>query len=331
MPDFVDREIVDTVQDALLVLDCDLVVAFANRSFYQTFAVSPDETEGRQLYELGGGQWDIPALRTLLEKIIPRQTTIDGFEVEHTFPRIGHRVMVLNARKLYRPGNHVEFLLLAINDITARRALERERERLSAQVTEAAKEASHRIKNSFQLLQGFAVLQRRAAESEETKAALSAISDRISAIGRLYEALSNQSALGERLPVDRYLGGLCADLKLSAGNGRELTFEPENPDLQLDADRLVVLGLAVNELVTNALKHAFVDRSGGKIAVRVAERNGKVQVSVEDDGRGIDVHQRSDSGLGQRFLRAFVERLNGTMTIRSGGLGTIVNIELPIA
>ena len=118
------QSIVDTVREPLLILDGALRVRSANTAFYQTFQVSPEETEDRLIYRLGNGQWDIPALRTLLEDIVPKSSVFNDFELEHDFPLIGRKVMLLNARKL-RPGNHTEFLVLAIEDITSRREAER--------------------------------------------------------------------------------------------------------------------------------------------------------------------------------------------------------------
>jgi len=92
------QNIVDTVREPLLILDATLRVRSANRAFYHTFHVSSKETEGRLIYELGNGQWDIPDLRTLLEEIVPKSTIFEDFELEHTFPVIGRRVMLLNAR-----------------------------------------------------------------------------------------------------------------------------------------------------------------------------------------------------------------------------------------
>ena len=117
------QNIVDTVREPLLILDATLRVRSANRAFYQTFHVSPDETEGRLIYELGNGQWDIPDLRTLLEDIVPKSSIFDDFELEHTFPAIGRRVMLLNARKL-QAGHHGELLVLAMEDVTARKRAE---------------------------------------------------------------------------------------------------------------------------------------------------------------------------------------------------------------
>lgn len=107
-------KIIDAARDALLILDYDLRVQQANETFYRIFQVNPAETEGRLVYELGNGQWDIPALRTALETILPRETSFDDFEVRHDFAGIGPRFMVLNARRV----DHLQYILLAIEDRT---------------------------------------------------------------------------------------------------------------------------------------------------------------------------------------------------------------------
>src|SRR5688572_482778 len=117
--------IVDTVREPLLILDTTLRVQSANRAFYQTFHVSPKETVNRLIYELGNGQWDIPALRNLLEDIVPKSSVFNDFELEHTFPVIGRRVMLLNARKL-QAGRHGELVVLAMEDVTPRKRAEEE-------------------------------------------------------------------------------------------------------------------------------------------------------------------------------------------------------------
>src|ERR1700692_2440203 len=110
------QDVFDTVREPLIVLDAALRVRLANSSFYQTFQVSPEETENRLIYQLGNGQWDIPDLRTLLEDIVPGSSVFNDFVLEHDFPHIGRRVMLLNARKL-----HAEFVLLAMEDVTEKR------------------------------------------------------------------------------------------------------------------------------------------------------------------------------------------------------------------
>ena len=120
------ENIIDTVHQPLIVLDGDLRVISASRSFYEVFKVKPEETEKQLIYDLGNRQWNIPKLRELLEDILPKATSFDNFEVEHKFPDIGKRIMLLNAREIYQKVNRTKFILLAIEDIT-----ERSKEKLS--------------------------------------------------------------------------------------------------------------------------------------------------------------------------------------------------------
>ena len=115
---FEDREIVETAREPLLVLDSDLRVLKATRSFYDSFKVTPKETIGHLIYDLGNRQWDIPKLRELLETILPQKATFDNYEVEHDFSTIGKRIMLLNARQIQRGLGKERIILLAIEDIT---------------------------------------------------------------------------------------------------------------------------------------------------------------------------------------------------------------------
>jgi signal transduction histidine kinase len=161
------QNIVDTVREPLLILDTTLRVRSANRAFYQAFHVSSEETEDRLIYELGNGQWDIPDLRTLLEDIVPKSSVFDDFELEHTFPVIGRRVMLLNARKL-QAGHHGELLVLAMEDVTERRRSEEEVAK-AKEVAEAANRAksaflanmSHEIRTPMNAILGFSQLMLR--------------------------------------------------------------------------------------------------------------------------------------------------------------------------
>jgi len=112
------ENIVNTVREPLIVLDKDLCVISANRSFYQTFRVTEEETKGQLIYELGNRQWDIPQLRELLGTIIPESNVFEDFVVEHDFSEIGHRKMLLNARRIYHEGVGMEMILLALSDVT---------------------------------------------------------------------------------------------------------------------------------------------------------------------------------------------------------------------
>jgi nitrogen-specific signal transduction histidine kinase len=117
------KTVVDIVREPVLILDKDLRVMAANESFYRTFQVEAKETENKVVYELGNGQWNIPALRKLLEDILPKNTFFKGFEVAHEFPVIGRKVIILNARQIHPKENSVSesfppIMLLAMEDVT---------------------------------------------------------------------------------------------------------------------------------------------------------------------------------------------------------------------
>ena len=118
------ENIINTVREPLIVLDQDLRVVTASRSFYEFFKVNPNQTVGQPIYDLGNKQWNIPKLRELLETILPQKTTFDNYEVEHDFADIGKRVMLLNAQQIKKASGKERIILLAIEDITERKILE---------------------------------------------------------------------------------------------------------------------------------------------------------------------------------------------------------------
>ena len=119
------KDIVATIREPLVVLDTELRVLSANRSFYKFFKVKAGETVGRLIYDLGNQQWDIPALRTLLETILPQKAVFNDYEVEHEFPTIGKRILLLNARRIPGPPKEPQWILLAFEDVSVRMRLER--------------------------------------------------------------------------------------------------------------------------------------------------------------------------------------------------------------
>jgi len=133
--------IVNTVRQPLLVLGGNLQIISANNEFFRTFQTSRKETEGRHIYELGGRQWDIPKLRELLEEIVPENAYFENFEVEHDFPRIGHKTMLLNARRLPAASDHPHMILLAIEDVTELRKKDRDHQETIARLEKELEEA----------------------------------------------------------------------------------------------------------------------------------------------------------------------------------------------
>jgi hypothetical protein len=117
------KTVVDVVREPILILDKDFRVMVGNEPFYKTFQVEPKDTEKKIVYELGNGQWNIPALKKLLENVLPKDTFFKGFEVAHEFPVIGHKIMILNARQIHFKGDTTSeafppIILLAMEDIT---------------------------------------------------------------------------------------------------------------------------------------------------------------------------------------------------------------------
>ena len=136
------QAIVETVREPLVILSEDMRVMTANQSFYQTFGMTPDETKDELLCNLGNCAWNIPRLNELLRKILPKNTKFDDFEIDHEFPRIGRRMLLLNARQIKQELNKPGMILLAIEDVTERRKLEEQLHESNAALT-AAQRLSH--------------------------------------------------------------------------------------------------------------------------------------------------------------------------------------------
>src|SRR5271155_4070677 len=330
MRDVNPLDLVETIREGILVLDPDLTIRFANRSFYDTFAVAPEHTIGRKLYEIGGGQWDIPKLRSSLETVISGRTTIEDFEVEHFSPSIGRRIMVLNARKVYRPGNKIEQILLAIEDITERARLEREHAAAHERIGMLLQELTHRVKNSLQFIAAMVMIESHRHRSGEGRAALQRVSHRITALGHLYSKLSDADPV-EEVDAATYLEELCRDLiaSIHQEDDKSVVLKTDIDSERLPTDRAIPIGLIVNELVTNAVKYAFPGEATGTVMVTLKRSPGELRLTVADDGIGLDP-RRADSGLGGRLVNGFAQQLGGRVEWRSGNQGTTVHLILPL-
>jgi PAS domain S-box-containing protein len=323
------RDLVETVREGLLVLDSDLTIRFANRSFRDTFAVAPEDALGRKLCELGNREWDIPELRVALETVVSDGKSIEAFEVDRSFPSIGRRVMVLNARKVYQPGNKVQQILLAIEDITERVRLEREHAIAGERIGMLLQELTHRVKNSLQIIAAMVSIEARSHKSGEGKAALERVSHRINALGHLYSKLSQADTI-EAVDVAIYLDELCHDLIASVNEEGDtsIVLKTDIDNALLPTDRAIPIGLIVNELVTNAVKYAFPSDTKGTVLVTLKRAPGELRLTVADDGQGADP-RRADSGLGGRLVERFAQQLGGQLKRESNSRGTTVYLILP--
>ena len=157
------ESIIDTVREPFVALDKDLKVLSANRSFYSTFEVTPDETVGNLIYDIGNRQWDIPALRKLLEEILPKNTQFINYEVSHKFQTIGQKIMLLNARQIYQEVIGTPIILLAIEDITEKRRMEEELSKYREHIEQQIVERTAELKMTNEQLQ-LDIIERKRAE-----------------------------------------------------------------------------------------------------------------------------------------------------------------------
>jgi chemotaxis protein methyltransferase CheR len=329
-----EEAIVNTVREPLIVLDDALRVVVGSRSFYRAFNVTQQETEGRPVYELGNGQWNIPALRKLLEEIIPHHTTIEAYEVEHDFPGVGRRTMLLNARKVFYEGNKSTSLLVAIDDITERRALELQKDELLRQKDLLLQEMNHRINNSLQIIASILLLKAHAVQSEETRRHLQDAHERVMAVATVQEQL-HPSPFGAQIQAKTYLTRLCESLAASMIlNDQPVSLRVEANEGTTSSEQAVSMGLIATELVINAFKHAFPGGAKGTIVVGFESTASAWRLSVSDNGIGIS-RRLTDSpvrtGLGTSIVEALTRQLGGRATTSAASPGTSVSVTIPRA
>jgi two-component sensor histidine kinase len=329
-----EEAIVDTVREPLIVLDDALCVLVASRSYYRAFDATRQETEGRPLYELGDGQWNIPALRKQLEDIIPHHTTIEEFEVEHDFPTIGHRTMLLNARKVFYEGNNSTSLLVAIEDVTERRTLEREKDELLRQKDLLLEEMNHRVNNSLQIIASILLLKAQTVQSEETRRHLRDAHERVMAVATVQEQL-HPTPFGAQIEAKNYLTRLCESLAASMIlDDQPISLRVEAGEGATTSEQAVSMGLIATELVINALKHAFPDGAKGEIIVGFESTAAAWRLSVSDDGVGISTDLPEAPvriGLGTSIVEALTRQLGGRVTTSAASPGTTVSVTVPRA
>ena len=323
------ESIVDTVRDPLLVLDQELRVVTASRSFYQTFRLESDQVSDRLLYEIDGGQWDMPELRHLLEMIAKDGTTIEGYEVDRAFPAIGPRIMLLNARKVfYEAGTHAT-VLLAFEDITDRRAVEQQMQDLLREKDMLLEEMQHRVANSLQIIASILLIKARTVQSEETRLQLEDAHQRVLSVAAVQQHL-RVSGRHEPIEIHNYLTKLCETLAQSMiGDSRPVSLKVEADDGTVLSRDAVSIGLIVTELVMNSLKHAFPGKNPGAaivVSYKVAETDWKLAVS--DNGIGKPDVKAGDTkpGLGTSLIQALAKQLDARLDIASDGHGTAVSI-----
>ncbi len=318
------QSIVDTIRDPLVVLEEDMTIVTASKAFLTMFGITEGEARGLRFSDLGREQWDAPALRHLMKKVIPEDTPIEGFEIENDFPGLGFRVFSLNARKIHQVGNHVTRMLLVFEDITDRK--QRERDALSLTT-----EISHRIKNNLQLIVGLIAHEARSTPHPYADG-YKAMQARIGAIAQLYDLIS-QSGCSPTIAVDAYLREIAATMSASLlADTSGIAIEVKAEALDIGPDRAVPFGLLVNELATNAIKHAFPD-GVGRVVLSVERVGTEIELTVADDGVGMKDRDSAKvpEKRGTDYVAIFVRQLGGRVVLSDPEqAGTTVRIRLPL-
>ncbi len=345
------RSIVETVRTPLLVLDAGLRVLIANRDFYRTFRVGPAETEGRRLRELGTGQWDIPRLRELLDALLPGGGPFEGLRVEHDFPHIGRKVLLLNGRRLTAEGLP-DRILLAFEDVTERESLERELRQRADELAAADRRKdeflamlAHELRNPLgPILAAVELLGRADADPAGAAQAREVVARQVQQMARMVEDLLDASRVTRgRIALRKEVTDLhgvveraveMARHHLDARRQRLLVALPPRPAL-LEADAARLQQVVAN-LLNNAAKYT---QAGGKVTLLAERQGGELLLTVEDTGQGIapeflprvfELFAQEDRslnrsagglGIGLTLVKFIVGLHGGTVEARSPGPG----------
>jgi signal transduction histidine kinase len=354
------HEIIDTVREPLLVLDAGFRVLKANRAFFRTFRVEPDDTIGEVLFTLGDGQWDIPTLRELLHNRLPLSAPLYDFDVDHEFPGIGRKIMLLNARLVAQGLGLPRVILLSIEDVTERRFMDkrlanqrRELQRSNEALDEFASVASHDLQEPLRKIMSFGERLNMAAGDTIEGEARNYLERMLSAAGRMRKLINDLLAYSQITTrvqpfVSTDLAGIAreviADLETAVADSSALVEVGTLPIIEADALQMRQL---LQNLISNAVKYRRVDVAP---LVRIDAKSADLErcvITVVDNGIGFNqeyaekifkmferLHGRGvyeGSGIGLAICRKIVERHRGTIVATStAGEGSTFTITLPV-
>jgi chemotaxis protein methyltransferase CheR len=255
---------------------------------------------------------------------------MDGFEVDHDFPGVGRRVMLLNARKVLYETNPTMTILLAFTDVTDRRAIEQEKaellqqsEALLQQKKVLLQEMEHRVANSLQIIASILMLKARAVSSEETRGHLRDAHQRVMSVAAVQSHLHATAGV-DQIEVGAYLTKLCASLAASMiAENQPITLTVVADQGHLGSAQVVSIGLIVTELVINAVKYAFpTGRSDATVQVTYESKGADWKLAVSDNGVGkAQDAPAGPGGLGTVIVKALVKQLGAQLEVQSGPTG----------
>ena len=253
---------------------------------------------------------------------------MDAYEVEWNFPIIGRRAILLNAREVLNERNAHKLILLAIEDVTERRATEKEMAELLQQKETLLQEMQHRVANSLQIIASILLLKAQTVQSEETRLHLRDAHQRVMSVATVQQQLQ-ASGHGKPIELGPYLSRLCDTLAASMiGDSRPISVKVEAGPGTAESGEAVSIGLITTELVINALKHAFPSGNGGEIVVKYEGDEANWRLSVSDNGVGLepDGSGRGPAGLGTSIVEALAHQLKASVEKTSRSPGISVSI-----
>ena len=318
----------------LLLLDGDLTVIAASASFCVAFQVDPDKVTDRPISDLGGGEWNLPRLKSLLQATAAGHAEIEAYEIDLRAPGGENRRLVLNAQKLNYADSDSIRVLLSVTDVTDARLAETLKQNLIREKDEALREKAvllqelqHRVANSLQIIASVLLQSARRVQSDESRAHLHEAHQRVMSVAALQKQLAGSTA--DDVELRGYFTDLCQSIGASMiRDHNQISLEVTADESVTRADISVSLGLIVTELVINALKHAFPDERSGKINVDYHGTGADWKLSVEDDGVGMSKNPAaSSSGLGTSIIRALARQLKAVIEVTDNDPGTLVSVE----
>ncbi len=310
----------------VLLLDEDLTLLAASKSFCNAFQVDPAKVIGIHLRMLGSGEWNIPQLTALLEATATGYAAVDSYEIDLKHQGRDPRRLVVNAQKLeYGNGENVR-LLVSVSDVTEARIAERLKDDMLKEKAVLLQELQHRVANSLQIIASVLLQSARKVQSEETRSHLNDAHKRVMSVAALQQQLSASSVSDVQLRP--YFITLCNSIGASMiRDHNQLSLDVNVDDSVTTADVSVSLGLIVTELVINALKHAFPEDRNGKIKVDYQSHGPNWTLSVTDNGVGMPADgARAKPGLGTNIVQALTSQLQAQVKISDAKPGTIVFI-----
>jgi chemotaxis protein methyltransferase CheR len=293
------RAALDALREPVLLLDGTLRVVAVNRAYCLAFKAEMKDLQGRPVRVISDARWDTPEVRAMLGRIRARSVSADFHEMEQEVPGAGRHTLILHASGGVDEAQGRRLLLLSIEDVSDRRAAERESGRLLQQMETLLLANQHQIANSLQIVASILLLKARPVQSQETRAHLENVHARIMAVATVQQQLLGTKDAG-RIALAPYLARLCETLGASMGaENRSVSIACTVDDRPVPATEAVSLGLIVTELVINALKHAFVDNlNDGRIAVTYGLSGDTWCLAVSDNGGGRRVQAATTPGLG---------------------------------